>query len=209
MEVYIRKVEFYKADGSVDIKRNLDAIFTNNARKIIKSSVYGNEYYAAVQELANNNVVVAYLAVARTYREKDTKKHVIRVEWWKETQYIESLCNCPQNIIKLLSAPLNEESARWREYCEKMRIAKQSALAINKLPIGSIIVVDTSLEDKFGNITRSSERYILRDVNWQFNKKPWWECLEPSEDGKVHYLPKRTLGMLARAGRIRVERYGS
>lgn len=134
--------------------------------KVLKCSVIGSTYYAAIQIVKTGNVCGAVCLLR--YSNKTG------MFAYKDMDETEGPCyyDCPKSIINLLSPTTSEWANEWRKKC----LNKQPSIAsqLNKLPIGTIIEVD-------------GEKLIKQPACYQF-KKPFWEYVN-----KWCYMPKNRI----------------
>ena len=195
----------FKSGGGIDRKAECDAYFIEGLNtghyNLVKSSMVGNTYYAAVQPLkryacdasgkkiqdANGNYVVENIPVA----EIETIGIVILTQvekgmfHYKEMSesMIPGCFDCPKSILLALSPTENEHSNEWRKTCwqkhEEKAAARKAGKDLQSLPIGTVI--------KFA-VAGNEERWLVkRAANFQF-KKPWWQV-----DGDNKYYSKKRI----------------
>lgn len=147
--------DYYKK-GTVDRKRECDAYWEEGLNrghfKILKSSMVGSTYYAAVQVLkeyvGNENDVDIYKNIENgpifcvifltsvamkdyynfSYKPMDETMHPY--------QY-----NCPIGILKLLPETDNEYAKEWRKKCYEQYNKNKNPDSLKKLPVGTVIKV--------------------------------------------------------------------
>lgn len=156
--------------------------------RVLKSSIVGSVYYAAVQISKGGNVQQVYAAVALTKIVKDYYNF-----GYKDMS--ESCCpyyyNCPKTVFDLLTPTDNELAIQWRVHVkERMQLNK-----LNKLPEGSIIQFvsqynlssgthkgDTVTLHKFKN----GKRCIWTDGDYKWDKEYISADFEIVQEGVVH-----------------------
>ena len=175
---------FYKKKGGrmvVDVKAECDDLFAHDHGrfKVLKSTVLGRVYYAAVaickkwpegssykpEELVeipeNERRVVGFVILTS----------VDNNDWFNfNFKEMEETCgpcedHCPMGIIKLLTPTISEYANEWRERCRKYAESKKTANNPSKLPIGTRI-----------RFKAPNGEYITlekRSPAYQF-KTPWW-----------------------------------
>lgn len=152
----------YYKNGTVDRKRECDNYFDKGNCKILKSTMVGSTYYAAVK---NGEEVFAAVFLTST----DSKDYFnFSIKTMDETM---GPCqtDCPISILKLLTSTDNDFALEWREKCYKANELKKNGL--NKLAIGTkieiILPFDTVLYKK-------GEKVILtKEENYWTNRKYW------------------------------------
>lgn len=165
--------QYYK-NGKVDRKREMDELLTGGNQVVLKSSMVGSTYYAAVKTIGENNVSV-WACVAETCgQDRNDPYFNFGYKAISETSGPYRY-DCPKSILDLLTETDNEHALRWRAACrEKFAKPKLSAL-----PVGTVI--------RF-TIWDNTE-YVLTKMapNFQF-KRTWWYN---SSNNK--YVPSRRI----------------
>lgn len=106
------------------IKGELDSQLTferNGAtRRVLKSSMVGSTYYAAVEMIGADGKREVWAAVFLTSKKRDE---------WGYKDMDESMgpvaSNCPAGILALLTEPVNESAKAWRDRCRANLAAKR------------------------------------------------------------------------------------
>lgn len=158
--------QFYK-NGKVDRKKELDFEFgRDDSFRILKSSMVGSTYYAAV---AHGMEVFAVIALTSTdsndyynfsYKEMDETEGPYKYD-------------CPISILTMLSPTDNECALRWRENCVRYR---NKSGRLRKLPIGTVIEIGNG--SRMMRLTKYAGRLPYSE--------PYW-----SSDFGCHYIPIR------------------
>jgi len=167
-------------NGQIDRKREMDERWTQTEHDgypqltVLKSSMVGTVYYAAVEIKRNGKVEKVFGTTALT----STLKHNA---WYYEFCYKdidETMgpcdCKCPQSILKLLTPTENEYAIAWRKRCEEYHANKKTEVTPGSLPIGTKIRFKFSDGREFEAVKMAS-RYP--------NGKAWWYI--PSANAKV------------------------
>lgn len=123
----------YKADGKVDRKAELDARFTWGNHKVLKSSLKGTTYYAAV-DLGEGNVV-AVIAIT-SGADRNDPYYNFGTKVMDETMH-PLYYDCPKGILDLLTETDNYNANIWRSKCREKKMADKW---LSKLKIGEKIV---------------------------------------------------------------------
>lgn len=171
--------EFYK-NGTVDRKREMDKRWTQEENEkypelnVLKSSMVGSVYYAAV-EMKRNSIVeqVLPMIALTSVNMKDYYNFA-----YKEIGLY--YYDCPKGILDLLTETDDEHELQWREECRKHLEKKKMKLTKGTLPVGSVI------KFKRGN----SEEIILTKMRpaYQF-RRPWWYCAERNTYFPTTHIP--------------------
>ena len=160
-------------DGEVDRKAECDAYFlegVNTGRyKVVKSSMVGSTYYAAIQNLVrkskDGNGEVVWVPITEEERETWAAVFLTSVNnrdyfnfSYKEMDETcgPAECNCPESILKLLTPTENEDAQSWRRRCREEHQKEKRKSVLNQLPNGSRIQFelpfDTNSGEKKGDI---------------------------------------------------------
>ena len=187
---------FYKNNGSVDRKAECDDYFLGGLNKgyyrILKSSMVGSVYYAAVQTLKRcvgrdeqghsvyENIPDEQQEVWAAVMLTQTDKNDYYNFAYKDMSESMGPCyyDCPLSILKLLSPTDNEYALSWRNKCKVRAEQKKSPTALANLPVG------TRIQFKYGDRT---EVYVKHAPGFQF-KRPFWYNPE-----KNCYIPARRI----------------
>ena len=103
-------------------KEYIDKLWNNDKKfQVLKSSMVGTTYYAAVAELDQQQEVKQVFATTaltsyedREFSYKEMNEHAIPV-----------CCDCPVGILKLLTPTDDQNANQWRKNCATYRRAKQ------------------------------------------------------------------------------------
>lgn len=182
----------YKRNGRVDCKTEMDEQFTQREHdeeynnkiqhypkmEVVKSSMVGSIYYAAVRTInSQTGYDHTWAAVCLT----STKiVHGMNFGYKIMDESCGPFCfDCPKGILDLLSSTDNEIALEWRRKCRERLQQKKEGNTVGTLPIGSII----EYKDWNGNTVQ------LRKMApaYQF-KRPWWYL----EDNNT-YIPSRRI----------------
>lgn len=135
--------EHYK-NGKVDRKSEMDSKYNweDESRKVevLKSSMVGSTYYAAVKSFNKTNgyeCVTAAICLTST-NNKDYYNFAYKGmdESCGPYKY-----DCPKGILDLLTPTENEYAREWRKACYENLAKKKNPDALNNLPEGSVIKV--------------------------------------------------------------------
>lgn len=170
---------FYTADGKVNRQAECDALYTWEGEKtkneVIKSSMRGSVYYAAVRttdKTTGHSEVFA--AVCLTSTRRDGGFNFGYKGMAEDIGPCED--DCPKGILVLLTDTESKYAKEWRERCwAKIRDKKQNRQSLASIKIGEII------EFERGGVTIRAEKMAPA---YQF-KTPWFKVV-----GKFEYVHK-------------------
>lgn len=116
---------YYKKDGTIDRKAELDSVFTwESERKrvtVVKSAMVKSVYYAAImtENLTNGTKCIggAVCPTSTDRRQYYNFGYKIMDESMGPYYY-----DCPINILNLLSDTDDEYAIKWRENCRRKAI---------------------------------------------------------------------------------------
>lgn len=182
-------------NGKVDRKAEMDARFTQHEHdvnnfnggtyhypkmEVVKSSMVGSTYYAAVRTTnSQTGYDHTWAAVCLTstkwsdgmnfgYKDMDETVHPFYYD-------------CPKRILDLLSPTDNENALEWRRKCEEKRRNKKEKPSLSKLPIGTRI--------KFKNHNGKEIKAYKHDAGYQF-KRPFWMLTDGTGYFPQKYIPE-------------------
>lgn len=170
---------FYTADGKVNRKAECDALYAWEGEKtkneVIKSSMRGSVYYAAVRttdKTTGHSEVFAAVCLTSTRRDGGFNFG------YKGMAEDMGPCedDCPKGILVLLTDTESKYAKEWRERCwAKIRDKKQNRQSLASIKIGEII------EFERGGVTIRAEKMAPA---YQF-KTPWFKVV-----GEFEYVHK-------------------
>ena len=171
----------------VDVKAECDSLIEdeNGMFKVLRSSLVGSTYYAAVQKQKSlsdyNEETKRYETVEIIpERERETFAVVFLTSVDNKRYYNfcykdmdESCgpceCKCPIVILNLLTPTTNKFALAWRQRCRDYAKTKQSPTSIGKLPVGSIIKYTLNNGEEMV-IEKCSPAYQFK-TNWWYDAK--------------------------------------
>ena len=144
--------EFNK--GRVDRKSECDKIFNwvddnITSSKVLKSSMVGTTYYAAIEYSRGDEKYVYAVVCLTSVRERYLFAYKDMSEDMGPYHY-----DCPKSIIDMLSPTDNEWANEWRQKC----LAKKKEVTLSKLPLGTKIEVTMPFDTSH---YRNGEKVIL------------------------------------------------
>ena len=173
----------YYKNGRVDRKAECDHLLTfSNEKvnsKVLKSSMVGSTYYAAVEQIRNGNREVfgaVFLTSGMDRRDPYFNFH------YKDMS--EDACpfsyQCPESILKLLSPTTSEGALEWRKKCYEYHDKRKNKKTIGTLPVG------TKIKFKRWN----GDEVIIQKMApaYQF-KRCWWYIPETNKYLSAKYIP--------------------
>lgn len=170
---------FYTADGKVNRKAECDALYTwegeTTKNEVIKSSMRGSVYYAAVQTTdKNTGSKEVFAVVCLTSTRWDGGFNFGYKGMTEDMGPCED--DCPKGILDILTDTESKYAKEWRERCRaKLRDKKQSCQSLSSVKIGEVI------EFEYGGRTIRAEKMAPA---YQF-KTPWFKVV-----GELEYIAK-------------------
>lgn len=175
----------YYKNGKVDKKKECDAYFLEGLNrghfKVLKSSMVGNIYYAAIQNAVervsssdgngyNYKPIENGTVWAAVFKVQVDNKYYFNFSYKDMSEDMGPFeANCPQSILKLLSETDNEFALEWRKRCWKNIEKKKSGNTLSALPIGSKISFRLSDGTKM--------ELVKHAPAYQFKKSFWYNPL--------------------------------
>lgn len=162
---------YFKNNGNIDRKKECDAYFMEGLNRghfeVLKSTMVGSVYYAAVKYLSLNRVVGIVILTQTQGREFAYKPMT--------EDMIPCYYDCPETILKLLSDTTDKNALQWREVCRDKAAANKT---LKKLPVGAAIYIEKADKPKI---------LIKMPPMYQF-KTAWWAIY-----GENAYFPKNKI----------------
>ena len=168
----------YRADhyknGKVDRKAEMDSKYNweDESRKVevLKSSMVGSTYYAAVKSFNKTNgyeCVTAAICLTSTnnkdyfnfaYKGMDESMGPYRYD-------------CPKGILDLLTPTESEYANEWRKACYENLAKKKNPNTLNKLPVGTVIKVIMPFDTNY--FKEGQEVKLKKCKKWTSNRTEW------------------------------------
>ena len=131
-------------NGKIDRKAECDQLFNwedeNRKCEVLKSSMVGSTYYAAVRSLNKTNgyerVCAAICLTSTNAKDYYNFAYKDMDETCGPYKY-----DCPIGILNLLTPTENEYALEWRKKCYEKLDRKKSKTSLSTLPEGSVIKV--------------------------------------------------------------------
>lgn len=168
----------YRADhyknGKVDRKAEMDSKYNweDESRKVevLKSSMVGSTYYAAVKSFNKTNgyeCVTAAICLTST-NNKDYYNFAYKGmdESCGPYKY-----DCPKGILDLLTPTENEFAKEWRKACYENIAAKKNPNSLGRLPVGSKIKYTLPYDTTH---RKAGTELILTKVQKAWSNRSYW-----------------------------------
>lgn len=174
----------------VDRKAECDAYFMEGLNQgyfdVLKSSMVGSVYYAAVKPLKkyggkdNNGASISIdiptdeqWVFGVVFLTSTDRKAYFNFSY-KDMDETSGPCyyDCPKGILDLLTPTDNEWANNWRNKCHEQLNEKKKPNLLSKLPENTIIQVTMPCDTKFfkkGRVVQLQKR-----KNWHNNRTNWW-----------------------------------
>jgi hypothetical protein len=167
------RAEYYK-NGKVDRKAEMDSKFNweDESRKVevLKSSMVGSTYYAAVKSLNKTNgyecVTAAVCLTSTNAKDYFNFAYKDMDESMGPYNY-----DCPKGILDMLTPTENEYALEWRKKCYEQLAKKKDPNALNKLPVGTEIKVVMPFDTKY--FREGQEVRLRKRTKWGSNRTEW------------------------------------
>ena len=152
------KATYFNRKG-IDRKAELDNIIADEQHRVVKSSMVGVTYYAAVKNLISDKISAVVASTSTNMPDELNFCYNLADETMGPDE-----CKCPKNILRILSETTNPTAMDWRKRCNKA--LKGMSYSLSNLPAGSIIEVTTN----------SGRTYHLTKTPYQVSRR---------EDGRL------------------------
>lgn len=161
-------------NGKIDRKAEMDATYNwedeNRKVEVLKSSMVGSTYYAAVKSFNKTNgfeCITAAVCLTST----DSKNYYNFA--YKD---MDETCgpykyDCPKGILDLLTPTENEYALEWRKACYENLTKKKNPNALSKLPVGTIIKVVMPFDTNY--FKAGQEVRLRKQTKWGSNRTEW------------------------------------
>ena len=174
-------------NGKIDRKAECDAYFMEGLNRghynVLKSAMVGSVYYAAIQDMVTVNRQEDGSYKYTPINDGEIWCAVFLTSTKNGEFYYKDMnescgpceCKCPKSILKLLSPTDNDYATKWRNRCYEYHNEKSYKVSLNKLPVGSIIEINT---------INGTTQLVKMSPAYQF-KTNWWKIR-----GESKYYPK-------------------
>lgn len=164
----------YYKNGKVNRKAEMDNMFNwedeNRKCEVLKSSMVGSTYYAAVKSLNKTNgyeCVWAAICLTNTnMREYFNFAYKDMDETCGPYKY-----DCPKGILDLLSPTENKYALEWRKQCYENLAKKKNPNGFGKLPVGSVVKVIMPFDTKY--FGKGQEVRLQKQRRFGSNRTQW------------------------------------
>ena len=173
------------SNGKIDRKAEMDERWTQTEHNgypeltVLKSSMVGSVYYAAIQIKRNGIVESVFGTTALTHVDSKDYFNFAYKDIDESMGPYES--NCPKGILDLLTPTDNEYANAWRERCRQNMQKKKDKKTKATLPVGTVI-----------RFTRwDGKTYELEKMapNYQFCRA-WWYHAETNTYYPAKKIPE-------------------
>lgn len=183
------KPTYYYRNGQVNRKGELDSNYEESGFKVLKSTMDGTTYYAALQNtqrrVKNEDGTYKKYADGRYVRENvpENERTTFGVvvltsvsdgmfyykdidEWMGPYHY-----DCPMSILKLLSPTENENANKWRTACYEKHEKKKGKTPLSKLPVNTSIEWTVPYDMSCGS--KKGEKIVLTKCARRNGRTRW------------------------------------
>lgn len=176
----------YYKNGRVDRKAECDKIFNDDMvswgddhrvigkYEVLKSSMVGSTYYAAVKKTkfaTETEPELSYVFGAICLTSTNMKDyHNFAYKDMDETCG-PGYCDCPKGILDLLSPTDNEWANEWRKACYENFTKKKNPNSFNKLPVGTVVKVVMPFDTKY--FSEGQEVKLQKQRKFGSNRTHW------------------------------------
>lgn len=183
---YCAETRYKNGKSYIDRKAECDKIFNDDMVtwgddhkvigkfEVLKSSMVGSTYYAAVKKTkfateTEPELSKVFAAICLT---STNMKDYYNFAYKDMDETVGPYqCDCPKGILDLLSPTDNEYALQWRQACRDNLAAKKKPNALNKLPVGTIIQVTMPFDTKF--FRTGQEVKLQKRTKWSSNRTEW------------------------------------
>ena len=172
--------------GKVDRKAECDAYFMEGLNRgfydVLKSSMVGSTYYAAVKPLKKykdinteeivdipeneQQVFAAVFLTSTNIKDYYNFAYKLMDETVGPYQY-----DCPKGILDLLTPTESKYANEWRQKCYANIAQKKDKNSFGKLPVGTVIKVVMPYDTKY--FRTGQEVYLQKRTKWTSNRTEW------------------------------------
>lgn len=157
--------KFYK-NGKIDRKKEVESNLNLDIYEVLKSSMVGSTYYAAVKNKQNGKVFAVITMTIVNMKDYYNFSYKIMDE-----TYGVGLYDCPKSILDLLTPTDNEYAIQWRNKC-RVRIENRKK-RLGKLPVGTRVKVMMPYKTTYFN---EGDEVIIVKKKYSWEKIPHWEA---------------------------------
>ena len=183
---YCAETKYKNGRRVIDRKAECDKIFNDDMiswgdeRKVIgkfevlKSSMVGSTYYAAVKRTkfateTEPELSQVFAAICLTSTNMKDYYNFAYKDMDKTCGPYQ--CDCPKGILDLLTPTENEYANEWRRICYENIAKKKEKNSFGKLPVGTIIKVIMPCDTRYFNT--GQEVRLQKCTKWNSNRTEW------------------------------------
>lgn len=175
--------------GRIDRKAECDAYFMEGLPReyydVLKSSMVGSVYYAAVKQLKkyskddDGNAILVDIPINKqrvfgaVFLTSTDSKDYFNFSYKEMAETSEPFYyDCPKGILDLLTPTDDEYANRWRAKCYEQLEKKNNPNSLGKLPKGTVIQVTMPFNTKFfreGDVVQ-----LRKEENFGSNRTSWF-----------------------------------
>lgn len=178
--IYKNGKRFIDRKAECDKLFNCDMIDNIGKFEVLKSTMIGSTYYAAVKRTTfDPESTKVFAAVVLTHTNNKDYYNFAYKDMDESVGPCES--KCPKSILDLLSPTENDYAKEWRKRCYENLKEKKNPDTLANLPIGSVI--------RYVHHDGKEMKLIKSPAAYQF-KRPFWMVV--GEQGYIpsKYIPK-------------------
>jgi hypothetical protein len=198
-------------NGKVDRKAECDAYFMEGLNRgyydVLKSSMVGKVYYAAVKPLKKynkdndgNQIIVdipinEQEVIGVVFLTSTDSKDYYNFSY-KEMDETVGPCyyDCPKGILDLLTPTNSEWANNWRTKCREQLEKKKNPNSLNKLPEGTVIQVTMPFDTRMyreGDIVKLTKAKWGKRYKWFASSCYFTQGLMKSLEGHYEIIKRR------------------
>lgn len=180
-------------DSKIDRKAECDHIFNSDMvtwdddhkkigkYEVLKSSMVGSTYYAAIKQTkfateAEPELTRVFAMVCLT--SVDTKEYFNFSYKDMDETMGPFKYDCPKGILDLLTPTENEYANEWRKQCYENLAKKKNPNGFGKLPVDTIIRLTMPIDTKY--FKQGQEVRLQKRTKWGSNRTQWFTITPPT-----------------------------
>ena len=173
----------YKANGDVDRKAECDGLWNGELYEVVKSTMVGKVYYAAITQTATierGSTILIPETERRTFgvvvlTSVDSKDYYNFGYKGMTESMGPGYYDCPKSILSLLTETDNEYALEWRRKCITKSDLKARGRAkttrLKNVPLNSVIAFKSTFNNEFCGIHEGDEIKLIKKT---FRNKEIW-----------------------------------
>lgn len=189
---YRAETQYKNGRYVVDRKAECDKIFNDDMVswgdehkvigkfEVLKSSMVGSTYYAAVKRTkfaTETEPELSQVFAAICLTSTNMKDYFNFAYKDMDESCGPYQCDCPKGILDLLSPTENEYANEWRKQCYENLAKKKNPNAFNKLPVGTRIKVVMPCDTNY--FKAGQEVSLQKRTKWSSNRTEWITTISP------------------------------